>query len=320
MEIEKKIKKIIKKSDNIFVQGHKNLDLDAIGACVGITSIANHFNKDSYIIVDDEIHELGVEKILSEIKGTKNIIKSDEIPEYFMKNSVLVIVDVSKAHLLQNQQVLHSFNQIIVLDHHQVTEQTINATSIIDDRYSSACEIVANLIETYRIKPSKEDATIILSGIVLDTNNFKVKTSSNTYYSAYFLSKYGADSKKIKYYLKENLNDYIIRNKVVMNTEIINGKYAVAKALENTKYKREELAKMADTLLSFHGVEASFIIGERQDEGIGVSARSEGKVDVGKITETLGGGGDISSAACQLFDTTISKVYEELKEVLNKEE
>ena len=71
MEIEKKIRKIIKKSDNVFVMGHKNLDLDAIGACVGITSICNHFNKDNYIILDDETHELGVSKILGEIKDTK---------------------------------------------------------------------------------------------------------------------------------------------------------------------------------------------------------------------------------------------------------
>ena len=320
MEIEKKIKKIIKKSDNIFVMGHKNLDLDAIGSCVGITSICNHFNKDSYIVIDDEVNELGVEKILSEIKNTKNIIKSEEIPNYFKKDSTLIIVDVSKAHLLQNSKILHYFNQIIILDHHQRTDQTINTISIIDDRYSSTGEIITSLIEAYGVKPTKEDATILLSGIVLDTNNFKSKTTSNTYYSAYLLSKYGADSKKIKYYLKENINDYIIRNKVIMNAEVINNKYAVAVTEKNIKYKREELAKMADTLLSFHGIEASFIIGERIDDGIGISARSEGKIDVGKITELLGGGGDISSAACQLFDTTIEKVYKELKDILNKEE
>ena len=105
-----------------------------------------------------------------------------------------------------------------------------------------------------------------------------------------------------------------------MNTEIINGKYAVAKALKDVKYKREELAKIADTLLSFHGIDASFIIGERIDDGIGISARSEGNVDVAKITEQLGGGGNMTSAACQLFDTTIDKVYKELKDILNKEE
>ena len=320
MEIEKRIKKIIKKSDNVFVMGHKDLDLDAIGACVGVTSICNHYNKDSFIRIDDNLFELGVQKILSEIRDNKNIIKSDEINNYFKKNSVLVIVDVSKVHLLQNPKILHYFNQIIVLDHHQITEQTINAVSIIDDRYSSAGEIVANLIEMYGVKPTKEDATILLSGIVLDTNNFQVKTTSNTYYAAYFLSKCGANSKKIQYYLKENVNDYIIRNKVIMNTEIINGKYAVAKALKDVKYKREELAKIADTLLSFHGIDASFIIGERIDDGIGISARSEGNVDVAKITEQLGGGGNMTSAACQLFDTTIDKVYKELKDILNKEE
>lgn len=320
MEIERKIKKIIKKSTNIFISGHKNLDLDAIGSCVGVSSICNHFKKDNYIIVDDETHELGVSKILEEIKDTKRVIKSDDIPSYYKEGSTLIIVDVSKAHLLQNDKILHYFNNIIILDHHQVTEQTINTTSIIDESYSSAGEIVATLIELYGVTPTKEEATILLSGIVLDTNNFTVKTSSNTYYAAYYLSKFGADSKKIKYYLKEDLNDYIIRNKVIMNVEIINDHYAVAKAPKDKKYKREDLAKMADTLLKFNNIDASFIIGERIDDGIGISARSEGKVDVGSITSELGGGGDLNTAACQILDMDLDEVYKELKNILTKED
>ena len=131
MEIEKKIKKVIKQSDNVFICGHKNLDLDAIGSCIGITSICKHFNKENYIIIDDERSELSVQKVLDEIKDEVNIINSLDIPSLHKKNSVLIIVDVSKAHLLQNPKILHYFNNVIILDHHQETEQTINAISII---------------------------------------------------------------------------------------------------------------------------------------------------------------------------------------------
>ena len=319
MEIVRRIKRIIKKSSNIFICGHKDLDLDAIGSCVGISSICNHFKKDNYIIIDDIVNEPGVSKILSEIKDTKKIIKSSEIPNLCNDNSTLIIVDVSKKALLQNPDVLKYFKNVIVLDHHQISEVTIPAISFIDDKYSSASEIVANLIELYRIKLSKEDATILLSGIALDTNNFTVKTSSNTYFTAYFLSKFGADSKKVKYYLKEDLNDYIIRNKVIVNVEIINKHYAVAKAPKGEKYKREDLAKMADTLLKFNDIDASFIIGERIDDGIGISARSEGKIDVGEITSELGGGGDTNTAACQILNKDIDEVYKELKDILTRE-
>lgn len=319
MKIEKKIKKIIKSSDNIFICSHKDLDLDAIGSCIGLSSISKHFNKDNYIIVDDKVHEIGVGKVLKEYSN-KNIITSEEIPNLFKKNSILIIPDVSKAHLLQNPKILHNFKNIIILDHHQITDQTIEAINLISEKYSSACEIVTNLIKEYKVKLTKEEATIILSGIVLDTNNFQVKTSSNTYYSAYYLTTFGADSKKVKYYLKENINDYIIRNKVIMNTEILLNKYAIAKAPKDKKYKREELAKLADTLLTFNDIDASFIVANRIDDGVGISARSEGKVDVGLITSQLGGGGDINSAACHILDMDIESVYNELKTILNKEE
>ena len=138
MKIENKIKMIIKHSKNIFIIAHKNLDLDALGACVGVSSICSHFNKKSYIIIDDINHELGVKKILSDIKNKVKIIKSSEILTYHHKRSILVIVDTNKAHLLQNDQVLNYFDKIIILDHHQETEQTIsNTTNIINDNASS---------------------------------------------------------------------------------------------------------------------------------------------------------------------------------------
>lgn len=316
MIIERQIKKIIKRSKNVFIVGHKNLDLDALGACVGITAIAKHFNKDSYIIIDDEKHELGVAKILNET--SLNIIKSNDIPKYHHKNSILVIVDTNKTHLLQNDKVLNYFNKIIILDHHQETDQTIaNTLNIINEEASSACEIVTNLIKKYNIELDKEIATIILSGIVLDTNNFVVKTDADTYYAAYYLTKHKADPSKVQYYLKQDINDYIMRQKVITDVKVINDKYALSVAPEKLKYKREELAKIADTLLQFNNIEASFVLGNRVDGGVGLSARSIGNVNVGEIAEQLGGGGDDHDAAAQIKNLTLKEAKEELTKILN---
>lgn len=317
MKIEKEIKKIIKSSKNIFVIAHKNLDLDALGACVGISSIAKHFNKKCYIIIDDTKHELGVKKILDEIKEKENIIKSADIPKYHHKSSSLVIVDTNKAHLLQSDKVLNYFDNIIILDHHQETDQTIQTTnSIINEKASSACEIIVNLIEKYNVKIESEPATIVLSGIVLDTNNFIVKTDSDAYYAAYYLTKHKADPRKVQYYLKQDIKDYIIRQKVITEVEVINDKYALSVAPDKIKYKREELAKIAYTLLQFNNIEASFVLGNRVDGGIGLSARSEGAVNVGEIAEKLGGGGDGFEAAAHIKNITLKEAKEELIKVL----
>ena len=120
--------------------------------------------------------------------------------------------------------------------------------------------------------------------------------------------------------MKENLKDYIIRNKVVMDVEVINKKYAVTVADSKKQYKREDLAKIADTLLRFNDIEASFVVANRIDEGVGISARSEGTVDVGSILEEFGGGGDIYNAACHIKDMNLEEVKKELIRVLNEEE
>lgn len=318
MKIEKEIKRIIKKSDNIFVSGHKNLDLDAIGACVGIKSIARHFKKECYIIIDDKEHSLSINKVLDDLKDNTKIITSDEITDLFKKNSVLIIVDTNKTFMIQNDKILHYFNDIIVIDHHQESSQTINGINIIKENKSSACEMIVDLMNEYDVIPDALEATLVLSGIILDTDNFIKKTSSNTYYAAYLLTGVGADPKKVQYYLKEDIKDYIIRNKILMNVEVQDN-YAIATAKEKEKYQKEDLAKVADTLLKFNDIKASFVIGNRKDDYLGISARSEGLVDVGYILEKLGGGGDIYNAACDMKNITIEDAKKELIKALKEE-
>ena len=320
MKIEKRIKSIIRKSDSIFVSGHKSLDLDAIGACIGIKTIARCLKKKCYIIIDDTEHELSVSKVLDEIKDDIKIIKSSEVSDLCKKNSTLVVVDTNKTNMIQNDKILHCFNNIIVIDHHQENDQSINGINLIDITKSSACEIIADLIKLYRMVPTKEEATMILSGIILDTCNYTKKVSDNTYYSSYFLAAYGASSQKVRYYLKEDIKNYIIRNKVIMNVKVIKDKYAVSVADKNEKYKKEDLAKIADTLLNFNGIDASFVIANRIDGGVGISARSEGLVDVGKINEEFGGGGDIYHAASFIKDMQLKEVEKQLTELLNRED
>ena len=319
MKIDKRIKSLIKKSSNVFVTGHKNLDLDAIGACVGIKAISKSFKKECFIIIDDTDYDLSVSKVIDELDSSI-IIKSSEIPDLYRQNSILIIVDTNKTNLLQNDKILHYFNNIIIIDHHQETDQTINSINKIDLEASSACEMVSSLIRLYNADITKEEATIILSGIVLDTHNYAKKVTPNTFYESYYLTELGASAKKVQYYLKEDLKNYIIRNKVVLKTEIINDKYAIATASEKEDYKREDLAKIADTLLGFNGVDAAFALGNREDGGVGISGRSEGNVDVANILEKLGGGGDNYHAACQIKDMTLSNADKELRTILSKEE
>lgn len=317
MKIEIKIKRLLKRSKNIFIVAHKNLDLDAIGACIGVSAISTYYKKPNYIIIDDKKHEPAVSKVLKELTKTTNIITSNNISKYHCSKSTLVIVDTNKQELLQNSKIISLFNKIIIIDHHQETDKTIkNSVRMINEDASSACEIVTNLIDKYKATISSKLATYILTGIVLDTNNFIVKTSTRTYKAAYYLASQGASSKKVQFFLKQDINDYIIRQKVITEVKVIKNKYALSVAPVQVKYKREELAKIADTLLQFDKIEASFVLGYRIDGGIGLSARSDGSYDVGLLASKLGGGGDRYEAASQIKDKTLLEVTEELKKII----
>lgn len=321
----KDLNRAIRKSDTIFLMAHKDLDLDALGSCIGLNTIITNKKKNCYIIIDDKKHELGVEKVLRELEGCITIIKSTDVEKYLNsreRKNLLIILDTNKTDLVQSKEVLKKINNKIVIDHHETSKGTIkDATLIIDNEVSSTCEMITELIEFYDTEIEPYYATILLSGIVLDTNNFTLKTDAETFYAAYFLTSLGASAKKVQYLLKQDIMEYTERQKLLAEIETINGRVAFTKATPYTIYRREDLARVADTLLFFNNIEASFVIGKIGKDTVGISARSLGNYDINTILTKLGGGGDTYNGAARFEKTTISKVEQKLKqEISNQEE
>lgn len=307
----KNIKKILKKASNIYIMGHKGIDLDAFGAALGIYCYASYLRKEANIVIDDRNLESSVSKAVTEFKTKINIIKSKEIKEKYDNNSLLVIVDTNKQFLLQNQKTLDEFNNVIVIDHHSLSDTSISNENIrlfVDTEYSSTCEMITQMLINDNYYIDSEIATMLLAGIVLDTNNFVIKTDINTYYAAYYLSKCGANSMNVQYLLKQDIKEYINMQKVITDVVVVKN-IAISKGLQTQIYRREDLAKIADTILLFSNIEASFVVG-KIDGGIGVSARSMGNIDVGKILEDFGGGGDNHEAATKITDKSLNEVLD----------
>lgn len=314
-----KIKKAIKSSSNVFLMGHKNIDLDAFAGCLGMCCYASYFKKDFYIILDDNKLEHGVNKAINYYKEKINIISSRDAKEEIKGNSLLIIVDTNKKSLVQNEKILGFFNKIIVIDHHNLGNDTIDCNNVEIYNYtekSSVSEIIVHMLSKDKYQVDDKIATILLAGIVLDTNGFSLKTTTDTYYAAYYLTSIGADNSKVQYLLKQDIHDYIERQKVITEV-IVTKKIAISKGLQTKIYRREELAKIADTLLLFNNIEASFVVG-KTSKGIGISARSIGDVDVGKIMETFGGGGNSNEAASLIIDKSLNETLELIKSTIKK--
>ena len=319
----RKLNKAVRNAKTVFLMAHKNLDLDALGSQIGMYMFLKRKKKNCYIIIDDRTHEMGVEKVLRELEGCIETVRSEELEEKMYPRSsknLLIILDTNKKELVQSTEVLSKIKNKLIIDHHETGKHTIeDAEMIIDTKTSSACEMIANLIEYYDVELESYYATIILSGIVLDTNNYTLNTTAETYYTSYYLSSLGASAKKVQYLLKQNIEEYVERQKLLAAIETIGGNVAFTKATPYTQYRREELAKVADTLLFFNNIEASFVIGKIGKDTIGISARSLGNYDINKILEKLGGGGDATSGAATFEKTTISKVEQSLKKLIKEE-
>jgi len=186
---------------------------------------------------------------------------------------------ICKHFKLETEKIdLSNWNDLIIK---QKNISIKNAEIIDDSKVSSTCEMITSLIEFYDVELDSYYATILLSGIVLDTNNYTLNTSAETYYSSYYLASLGASAKKVQYLLKQDINEYTERQKLMADIETIDDKIAFTRASANTIYRREDLAKVADTLLFFNNIEASFVIGKIGKDTIGISARSLGNYDIG---------------------------------------
>lgn len=316
-DYNREIKKLIKNSDEIYIMGHKHLDLDALGASLGMYYYTNKCGKDSYIIIDDEELELSSKKVIERVCFSTNIINSRDMNDLIGDNSLLIIVDFNKFSLAQNSNIIEEFKNILVIDHHDIGEGTIDrGLRIIDTTSSSTCEMVSDFLFNNKVRINVDLATFLLAGIVLDTNNYVVRSSANTFKVAHLLTSIGASPKKVQYLLKQELAEYIERQKVITNVKII-GKIAYTKGLKKVIYRREDLAKIADTLLFFNRIEASFVMGFIKDDEIGISARSMGNINVGKIMEQLGGGGSAQEAATCFKVEDMKNMEKKLLEIIN---
>ncbi len=308
----KKINTVIEKASSVFVVGHKDLDLDAIGGCLAIYNYIHKLGKKVYLILDDRRMDSSVTKVIKEVSNNVNIIRSTSISTLKDDDSLLFIVDTNKYYLLQNPNLSDYFSKKIVFDHHEEGEGSINNGEIIvDTDASSTCEMVTEFLKLNEYKIDSYLATVLLAGIVLDTNNYVLKTDSSTFYYSYYLTTCGANPNKVQYLLKQDLKKYIKRQKMITNVKIIN-RIAITKGLQGEIYRKEELAKTADTLLLFNNIDTSFVVAKIDKNTVGISARSMDKINVGKVLEQFGGGGDANGAGCKIVNTTPNKVEREL--------
>lgn len=318
------LRDLIQDSDQVFIMGHKNPDMDSIGASVGVRKMAQMNDVKGYVVINFDELNGSVTRLMNEIEVKsdfyENFLTPEETSAKLTDKSLLVIVDTHKPNLVIDPSLLKKVEKVVVIDHHRRSEDFIeNPTLVYMEPYaSSTAELVTELLEYQpkRAKINMLEATALLAGIIVDTKSFTLRTGARTFEAASYLRTNGADTVLVQRLLKEDIDTYIERSKIVQTVKFVRQGVAIANGEDLKVYDSVLIAQTADILLTMKGVNASFVIAHRSDGLIGISARSLGEVNVQLIMEKLGGGGHLTNAACQIEANSIDEVKKYLEEAI----
>ena len=308
-------------TEHVYVMGHKYADMDTLGAAAGICAIARKRGKAARIVLDMENNSVG--PMLRKLRA---------LPEYkdvfigggdaFLRvqpDTLLVVVDTNRPESVESEPLLESCNRVAVIDHHRRSSSYIEkmALNFHEPYASSASELVTELLG-YLLETGdllKTEAEALLAGIVLDTKSFTNRTGGRTFEAAAYLRRAGADTQDVQRMFQSDLESMIDRYAIIRRAVLYREDLAIAAIDEPCE--RVTAAKAADELLTLSGVQASFVFYPK-DDGVYISARSLGEVNVQVIVEALGGGGNSTSAGGQLPGVTVEQVCQKLQEAIDK--
>lgn len=306
----------MQQADKIFVMGHMNEDYDAIGATIGMAKLSLSLGKTTYIVQSE--HNAYYRRI-AEVLDNENIILSDNETKYLdivvseqealanvTNKSLLVIVDHHRAVLSASKKLLEAVHNRIIVDHHRRAEDIIGDTVLLylEPSSSSTSELVTELIGYFddRLDITPAEATALYAGIVLDTKYFNVQTGERTFEAAALLRRSGANPNLVRQLFKDDMQLVQQRAKLIAGAKmpVAGLSIAVMYNAPNTTMSSVLAAQTADTLITIDGVAVGMAIVEYKDGSLGISARSDGSVNVQVIMEELGGGGHQTVAGVQL--------------------
>ena len=321
--VSQALKDVMDKCENVYIMGHKNTDIDCIGAAVGIYKIAKTYGKEAKIIVDFK-HNNSTKLVIDRLKTTGEyddvFVTKDDIKKQEFDNSLLVVVDTHKASYLAAPDMVEQLDKIVVIDHHRRGPEFIENTILTYHEVyaSSTSELVTELLMYLdEVKLTAKEAEAIFSGIVIDTKNFTFKTGVRTFEVAAYLKKTGLDITEVKHIFQNDFETYMTKVNIVKEAEIIDGKIAMSVCSEQHENMSVIAAQAADELLSITGVLASFVLCEI-DGVIMISGRSLGDINVQAILEKLGGGGHLTFAGAQIAGITLKEAKEKLLSIIEE--
>lgn len=314
------LRDLILESGKVFIMGHKNPDMDCLGASIGINVIARELKKEVYILNEEPFSNILplLVKFNTQEKYLETFITPDAAEKLVKKNDLLIIVDVHSQNYILSAEMVKRFDKFVIIDHHRrAPDQVMGSTlSYIENYASSTSELVTELIQYIFEKPnlSSLEAEALFAGIRVDTKSFNFKTGVRTFEAATFLKRLGASSQDIRELFAGDLESYVKRSQIIQNA-VIEDNIAIS-TVEEADIDLLLAAQAADEMVTFKNISAAFVLTKVEND-IVINGRSMGIFNVQVILEKLGGGGHMTMAGARLTDTSMEDALARLKEAIH---
>ena len=325
------IEKQLKGCDNVLIMGHSNPDFDAIGSCVGAyrlcRSILNAHGMEDvpvHIITNKECDTFKIcAAHLAAVPEYDSVfIDKVSAQNHLTSATVLILSDVNNPVIFEAPEIVGSIpvndgvSSIAVIDHHRLVKELpfVPFLHYIEATKSSASEIMTEILEQSNYSESllKEEANLLLAGIMLDTHNFTRSAGAQTFEVTYYLYSRNAHTGIVREFFNERIDELLVASDFDSHTQIYSNVFAITwLSADHAPSQSDRIAasKAADKLLGLRGIEASFALAIINDSVI-ISGRSKGRINVQLILEKLEGGGHFDMAGAQVRNSTVEEAYE----------
>ncbi|MDL2258834.1 DHH family phosphoesterase [Eubacteriales bacterium OttesenSCG-928-K08] len=319
----KALRQLIENSTEVFVMGHKQPDMDCIGAAMGLVRCSMQANRKPHIVLD-QVNPT-IQKAIDEIRANQTyagiLLSPESVKSMIRPSSVLIVVDTQRASTVIAPELLKSAGKLVLIDHHRRSADYIdNATlNYLESRASSSCEMVTEIMQYFQegLRPTAFECSTLLAGITVDTKHFSFNVGARTFEAAAYLRQHGADISMVKLMFQDDRQTYADRVDTVRSATMLTKGIAISYCAPGVQNAALIAAQAADALISIRGIQAAFVLAAT-DSGISISGRSLGSVNTQMILESLGGGGHLTMAGAQLKDISMDEALAITKEaVLN---
>ena len=309
--------------------GHRNPDYDCIGSAIGIAQLGLFAGVPTKIVTNlaDSSFRTATRRLIANPTYADIFVSAHKGLDLIRPGTLLIITDANNFDIIESPDIAENVRKvsgkIAIIDHHMQTgeygfEPVMN---YIVSSASSACELVAEMLEQSETGAdgdahqmlNDEVASVMLSGIMLDTGGFTRNTSTRTLDAARYLYGKGANAERVNTFFNQSYDDYV-RERSFSGCRLLHGDTVGLTWSEGTGYGADDriaAAKEADRLLAVRGVRASFAL-IKVDDAVHISGRSDGSVNVQLILERLGGGGRFDSAGAAL-SVSLEQAIEDLE-------